>query len=43
MAAASQVQHLAAQMAEIAMVNQLFPALPLPGAEMRCAALKVRV
>jgi len=43
MTAAGQVQHLAAQVAEIAMVDQLFPALPLPGAELRCTALKVRV
>jgi len=43
MAVAGQVQHLAAQVAEIVMVNKLFLALPLPGAELRCAALKVRV
>jgi len=43
MAAAGQVQHLAAQVAAVAMVDQLFPAWPLPGAELRCAALKVRV
>jgi len=43
MAAAGQVQHLAAQVAEIAMVDLLFPALPLPGAELRCATLKARV
>jgi hypothetical protein len=43
MSAAGQVQHLAAQVAEIAMVDQLFLVLPLPGAELRCAALRVRV
>ena len=37
------LQHLAAQVAEIAMVDLLFPALPLPGAELRFATLKARV
>jgi len=36
MAAAGQVQHLAAQVAAIAMVEQLFPARAVPGAS--CAA-----
>ena len=43
MASTGQVQHLVAQVEEIAMVDQLFPALPLPRAELRCAAPKVRV
>jgi len=43
MPAASQVQHLIAQVAEIVVVNQLFPALPLPRAKLHCAALKVRI
>jgi len=43
MAAVGQVQYMAAQVAAIAMVDQLFPARPLPGADLRCAALRVRV